>query len=101
MIEGVKERRYHMDDKDAEISKKTKQCGSVVGIKFDVIHNNITLINAMLCFTTYSKNMAQSDTLKKTEENLEIIILPQFVSELQVELTLDYLERCYKESQTQ
>ena len=93
--DGVKKKRYKLNQKDIETKKRFHRYGSIIGSKTAIRIDNKEYIKALLTISTYSKKIYNDPfeiDREKLERQIEDVILPVFKIDIESELLQIYLE---------
>lgn len=93
--EGVKERKYKLNDKDVVTEKRYHKYGSIIGLKFGVKENEIEYISVLLTISTYGKqidNIPFKAFREKIEQEIQYGFLPIYQKNIESELMQLYLQ---------
>ncbi len=101
--DGVKKKKYKLNQKDIETKNKFHKYGSIIGRKIVIEIDNKEYIQALLTISTYSKKIYNDPfeiDREKMECRIEDVILPVFKTEIESELLQIYLEEMSQNSKT-
>lgn len=99
--DGVKKKRYKLNQKDIETKNKFHRYGSIIGNKIVVKIDSKEYIQALLTISTYGKKIYNDPfeiDREKLECQIEDVILPVFKIDIESELLQIYLEEMCLES---